>query len=299
MTNKQIKSGFIAIIGRPNVGKSTLINQFVGQKIAIMSPKPQTTRHRIIGVKTTEEYQMIFVDTPGIHEAKDLLNKRIDQVAVSSMFDVDLILWVVDRKKNKNEDRIIDQLKKANKPVLLIVNKIDQLKSKDAIDRIILSYINEYEFDGVYPISALNEIHLDHLEEAIVPYLADGPLFYPEDMKSDQTNEKLMEELIREKILFHTEQEVPHAVAVVIESMDYDKKHKQVDVSAIIIVERSSQKQILIGKNGEKIKKIGTEARLEINKLLNTKIHLNLWVKVKKDWRNKVSDLRQFGYGDD
>ncbi len=299
MTNKQIKSGFIAIIGRPNVGKSTLINQFVGQKIAIMSPKPQTTRHRIIGVKTTEDYQMIFVDTPGIHEAKDLLNKRIDQVAVSSMFDVDLILWVVDRKKNKNEDRIIDQLKKANKPVLLIVNKIDQLKSKDAIDRIILSYINEYEFDGVYPISALNEIHLDHLEEAIVPYLADGPLFYPEEMKSDQTNEKLMEELIREKILFHTEQEVPHAVAVVIESMDYDKKHKQVDVSAIIIVERSSQKQILIGKNGEKIKKIGTEARLEINKLLNTKIHLNLWVKVKKDWRNKVSDLRQFGYGDD
>lgn len=299
MTNKQIKSGFIAIIGRPNVGKSTLINQFVGQKIAIMSPKPQTTRHRIIGVKTTEEYQMIFVDTPGIHEAKDLLNKRIDQVAVSSMFDVDLILWVVDRKKNKNEDRIIDQLKKANKPVLLIVNKIDQLKSKDAIDRIILSYINEYEFDGVYPISALNEIHLDHLEEAIVPYLADGPLFYPEEMKSDQTNEKLMEELIREKILFHTEQEVPHAVAVVIESMDYDKKHKQVDVSAIIIVERSSQKQILIGKNGEKIKNIGTEARLEINKLLKTKIHLNLWVKVKKDWRNKVSDLRQFGYGDD
>jgi GTP-binding protein Era len=293
------RSGFVAIVGRPNVGKSTLINALIGEKIAIMSPKPQTTRHRIMGVLTKENYQITFVDTPGLHKGKDLLNKTIDKIAVSAISDVDIILYVVDRPKNEENDYILRYFKEAGVPVFLAINKIDLLPSKAAIDNIILSYINAYPFEGVIPISAKDKTHIDKIEELIVPLLSEGPRFFPEEMKSDQTEEKLMSELIREKILYHTEQEVPHAVAVVIESLTENEELNTIDVSALIIVERATQKQILIGKGGEKMKKIGMEARKEINQLLHTKIHLTLWIKVKKDWRNRPGDLKSFGFSED
>lgn len=292
---KKHVSGFVAIVGRPNVGKSTLINALIGQKIAIMSPKPQTTRHRILGVYSTDESQIVFVDTPGMHKGKDLLNRRIDQIAVGSIKDVDVILFVVDQAKGKAEEHIINYFKQSNIPVFLVINKIDTLKSKSEIDIIIMSYLQAYDFSSVIPISAQEEIHLTNLIDEIKPHLPEGPKFFPEEQKTDQTDTQMMKELIREKILYATEQEVPHAVAVVIESIEQNQALKTVDVTALIIVERPTQKQILIGKNGEKLKTIGTQARKEINVLLKTKIHLTLWVKVKKDWRNRPNDLKAFG----
>jgi len=295
-SNMSDKSAFIAIVGRPNVGKSTLLNALIGQKVTIVSDKPQTTRHRIHGILTKENRQYVFVDTPGMHKGKDLLNKRIDKVAVSSLMDVDVILFVVDDVKKRAEEHVIDYFRQIDVPVYLVINKIDLLKDRTAIDRIILSYLSSFEFAGVIPLSAKDHTHLERLFEMIDPHLLEGPLFYPKETKSDQSDERFMAELIREKILFYTEQEVPHAVAVVIESLKVDEKRKQLDVSALIIVERRTQKLILIGKEGEKMKRIGTEARQEINRLLGKRIHLELWVKVKKDWRNRPNDLRAFGY---
>ncbi len=292
------KSGFIAIVGRPNVGKSTLLNALIGQKIAITSTKPQTTRHRISGILSTENYQMIFVDTPGMHKGKDLLNIQIDRLAVSSLRDVDLVLFVVDREKGKAEEIVIRYFQNLKIPVFLVINKIDQLANKQAIDQLIMSYLNEYPFTAYLPVSALERTHLDKVLETIEQHLPEGPKYFPEDMKSDQSEAMMMSELVREKILYYTEQEVPHAAAVVIESIKENIEHNTVDVSALIMVERSSQKQILIGRGGEKMKRIGSEARQEINRLLDTKIHLTLWVKVKKDWRNRPRDLRSFGYGE-
>lgn len=293
------RSGFVAIVGRPNVGKSTLINALIGEKISIMSPKPQTTRHRIMGVLSKPDYQIIFVDTPGLHKGKDLLNVTIDKIAVSAISDVDIVLYVVDKPKDLASEYILNYFKQAEVPVFLLINKIDTLKSKSEIDEIILSYLSSYPFEGVIPISAKDHTHLDKIEELVVPLLSEGPEFFPPDMKTDQTEEKLMSELIREKILYHTEQEVPHAVAVVIESLTENEELNTIDVSALIIVERPTQKQILIGKGGEKMKKIGMESRKEINQLLNTKVHLSLWVKVKKDWRNRPQDLKSFGLSED
>ena len=292
------KSGFIAIVGRPNVGKSTLLNALIGQKVAIMSPKPQTTRHRITGVLSTTDYQMIFVDTPGMHKGRDLLNKQIDKVAVSSLKDVDMVLFVVDRMKTAAEDFVMAYFKGLKKPIFLVINKIDELKNRAAIDELIMSYLGTHEFDGYFPVSAKDLTHVDKIKESLLNYLPEGPKYFPPEMKSDQSETVMMSELIRERILYHTEQEIPHAVAVVIESIYDNQEHGQVDVSALIIVERPTQKQILIGRGGEKIKHIGTEARKEINKILETKIHLTLWVKVKKDWRNRPTDLKAFGFGE-
>jgi len=292
------KSGFIAIVGRPNVGKSTLLNALIGQKVAIMSPKPQTTRHRITGVLSENDYQMIFVDTPGMHKGKDLLNKTIDKVAVSSLRDVDMVLFVVDRKKTAAEGFIMNYFKGLKKPVFIVINKIDELKSKSAIDEVIMSYMGDYDFEGFFPVSAKDLTYIDKIKEKLIEYLPEGPKYFPPEMKSDQSETVMMSELIREKILYFTEQEIPHAVAVVIESIYQNTELNQVDVSALIVVERPTQKQILIGRGGEKIKHIGTEARKEINKVLDTKIHLTLWVKVKKDWRNRPSDLKAFGFGE-
>ena len=292
------KSGFIAIVGRPNVGKSTLLNALIGQKVAIMSPKPQTTRHRITGVLSENDYQMIFVDTPGMHKGKDLLNKTIDKVAVSSLRDVDMVLFVVDRKKTAAEVFIMNYFKGLKKPVFIVINKIDELKSKSAIDEVIMSYMGDYDFEGFFPVSAKDLTYIDKIKEKLIEYLPEGPKYFPPEMKSDQSETVMMSELIREKILYFTEQEIPHAVAVVIESIYQNTELNQVDVSALIVVERPTQKQILIGRGGEKIKHIGTEARKEINKVLDTKIHLTLWVKVKKDWRNRPSDLKAFGFGE-
>lgn len=292
------KSGFIAIVGRPNVGKSTLLNALIGQKVAIMSPKPQTTRHRITGVLSEADYQMIFVDTPGMHKGKDLLNKTIDKVAVSSLKDVDMVLFVVDRAKTAAETFVMNYFKGLKKPIFLVINKIDELKSKAEIDALIMSYLGSYEFEGYFPVSAKDLTHIDKIKAALLKYLPEGPKYFPPEMKSDQTETVMMSELIREKILYFTEQEIPHAVAVVIESIYHNQELNQVDVSALIVVERPTQKQILIGRGGEKMKHIGSEARKEINKVLDTKIHLTLWVKVKKDWRNRPSDLKAFGFGE-
>lgn len=293
------RSGFIAIVGRPNVGKSTLLNQLIGEKVAITSDKPQTTRHRISGIYTKDDTQTVFVDTPGMHKAKDLLNKRMDQTAVQTLRDVDGVIFMVDRMRGASETHIIKYFESIHVPVFLVINKIDTLKNKSEIDEIIMSYLNVYDFKAYIPISAKEQTHIPKLLEEIDKILVEGPFYYPIDAKSDQSQETMMAELIREKILYHTEEEVPHAVFVQIESLKYNKKLKTLDATAIIIVERTTQKLILIGKNGEKIKKIGMEARKDINRTLDLKVHLELWVKVKKDWRNKESDLKLFGLGDD
>lgn len=292
------KAGFVAIVGRPNVGKSTLLNALIGQKVAITSPKPQTTRHRISGIVTTPDYQLVFVDTPGMHQGKDLLNRTIDKVAVSSLKDVDIVLFVVDRKKTAAETHIMSYFDTLKIPVFLLINKIDTLASKHEIDELIVSYLGAYDFAGYYPISAKETTHLEQLKRDLIKLIPEGPQYFPTDMKSDQSDTMMMSELIREKILYLTEQEVPHAVAVQIESLADNPKEKTLDVGVVIIVERSSQKMILIGKQGEKIKAIGTAARKDINQYLNRKVHLTLWVKVKKDWRNRPQDLKTFGFGD-
>ena len=301
MTNNlKTKSGFVAIVGRPNVGKSTLLNTIIGEKVAITSNKPQTTRHRISGIYTKDNSQIVFIDTPGMHKAKDLLNKRIDKLAVSVLKEVDAILFIVDKPFGLAESHIVSYFENIKVPVYLVINKIDEINyNKVKIDEMILSYISKYNFDGVYPISAINDENINHLLNDLLNSLSEGPFYYPKESISDQSETTTMSEFIREKILIHTEEEVPHAVAVAIENLEYNEEYKTLDVSAIIYVERNSQKKILIGKNGEKLKAIGTEARIDINNKFNTKTHLTLWVKVKKDWRNQIADLNRFGYGNE
>ncbi len=291
------KFGFIGIAGKPNVGKSTLINTIIGEKIAITSEKAQTTRHRILGVKNTDAYQLVFVDTPGLHQPKQELNRAIVKTAETALLDVDVILWVVDRKKSNYDDIVYDKMKSIDVPIILVINKIDTLKDKNAIDDLIISYLSLGTFEAVIPISAIQKTHINHLLEAIMPHMIDSPKMFPDDYVSNQTDKQKMSEWIREKILHETKQEVPHSVAVVIESVEDNKKLKTLDVRALIIVERDSQKKILIGKQGEKLKEIGKRARLDLNKTLGRSIHLELWIKVKKDWRDRKQDVAQFGYG--
>ena len=291
------KSGFIAIIGKPNVGKSTLINALVGEKIAIVSPKVQTTRFRITGILNEKDNQFVFIDTPGMHKPLHGLGKSMDRSAVDSLMDADVVMYVVDQKYKHSDKEILERIKEAGLPTVLVINKIDELPKKSDIDEIIVSFIQEHAFDEVIPISAKNSLHLTHLKEALEKYLFEGPFFYPTDYVTDQTDESRMSEIIRERILYYTEQEVPHSVAVMLESLKVNEELKTLDVDALIIVERDSQKGILIGKQGEKLKKIGTEARKEINKLFDLKIHLTLWVKVKKDWRNDPNTISKYGYG--
>lgn len=292
------KSAFIAIVGRPNVGKSTLLNSIVGEKISIVSNKPQTTRNKITGILTKDNYQLIFVDTPGMHRGKSLLNKQIDKKAVSSLKEVDIILFVVDRKLNDETKHIINYFKNIKKLVFLVINKIDNLSSKSEIDEIIVSYMSEFDFNYYFPISATNNTNLDKLIEALKKETKEGPFYYPEDMISDQSDHDMIKELIREKILHYTEEEVPHAVGVIVEKITYHKEFDQYDINALIYVERSSQKAILLGKGGLMMKKIATKARKDINKVLKTKVHLEIWIKVKKDWRNKPSNLKELGYNE-
>ena len=292
--NTKFRSGFISIVGRPNVGKSTFLNAIIGQKIAITSPKPQTTRNRILGIKTTEDYQMVFVDTPGIHKPKHELGRLLDQTAQSAIEGMDAVLFMVDQEKGLAEDHIIRLFQGVSSPVYLIINKVDTLKSKIEIDKIIISYKNAYPFAGFFPISAIEGTNLNHVMDELVKCLPVGYPLFGETEVTDQSDFQLMSEIIREKVLYHTQEEVPHAVAVVIEHTEMNAG--VYEVHATIVVERNTQKQILIGKGGDMLKQIGTEARKEINKILDTKIHLILWVKVKKDWRNRPSDLKSFGY---
>ncbi|MBN3490065.1 GTPase Era [Acholeplasma equirhinis] len=294
----QTKSGFITIVGKPNVGKSTLLNALIGEKIAITSPKVQTTRFRITGILTEEDAQFVFIDTPGMHKPIHGLGKLMDKSAENAMQDVDIICWVVDQPYRKSDEFILERIKNAGLPTILVINKIDELPSKGDIDKIIVSYLSKMEFESVVPISAKDKTHLEHLKKAVKEHLIEGPLFYPEDYITDQSQESRMGELIRERILYYTEQEVPHSVAVVIESMKHNEEIGTLDVDALIIVERDSQKGILIGKGGEKLKRIGTEARKAMNQIFDLKVHLTLWVKVQKDWRNNPNVISKYGYGE-
>ena len=293
--NETHKSGFAALIGRPNVGKSTLMNWLIGQKIAITSKKPQTTRNRIQTVYTSEEGQIIFVDTPGIHKAKNKLGDYMVHVAEHSLREVDVILWLVEPTDyiGAGEQHIIEQLKKVKTPVILVVNKIDTVKKEQLLASIDL-YRKQLDFAEVVPVSALKKDNTNVLIAQIMKYLPYGPAFYDEDTITDQPTRQIVAELIREKVLRSIDEEIPHGVAVTIESMKYGKK--LVDINATIICERDSHKGIIIGKGGQMLKKIGSMARTEIEDLLEQHVNLQLWVKVKKDWRDSDFLIKNFGY---
>lgn len=295
MTSKSFKSGFATLIGRPNVGKSTLMNTLIGQKIAITSNKPQTTRNRIQTVYTSEEGQIVFLDTPGIHKSKNKLGSYMVTVAERTISEVDVILWLVEPSNfiGAGERHIIEQLKKTKTPVILVINKIDTVK-KDAILAFIETYRKELDFAEVVPVSALKKDNTDTLISCIMKYLPYGEPFYDEDTVTDQPMRQIVAELIREKALRLLEDEIPHGIAVSIESMKYRKDI--VDIEATIICERDSHKGIIIGKGGAMLKKIGSAARYEIEDMLEQKANLQLWVKVKKDWRDSDFLMKNFGY---
>ncbi|KYD22449.1 MAG: GTPase Era [Caldibacillus debilis] len=298
---KPFKSGFISIIGRPNVGKSTFLNSAIGQKIAIMSDKPQTTRNRIQGVLTRENSQMVFIDTPGIHKPKHRLGDFMLKVAVNALKEVDLILFMItaDESFGKGEEFIINQLKTVETPVFLVINKID-LVHPDELLKIIVQYKDLYPFKEIVPISALNGNNMDRLLDVIEDYLPEGPQYYPAGQVTDHPERFIISEIIREKVLHLTREEVPHSVAVVIDQIEKrDDEKNLVHIMATIIVERDSQKGILIGKQGRMLKEIGKRARLEIEHLLGSKVFLELWVKVQSDWRNRLTYLREYGYRED
>ncbi|HFL2426239.1 TPA: GTPase Era [Clostridioides difficile] len=294
------KSGFVSIVGRPNVGKSTLMNNVVGEKIAIMSDKPQTTRNTIQAVYTDEEMQIVFLDTPGIHKPKNKLGEFMVKAATEAFKNVDLILFVVDdsKKIGPGDRKIIEDLRSVKTPIILVVNKIDQLDQKDELFDIIKMYDREGIFKEIVPISALKGKNTDTLIKVIQNYLEEGPKYFPDYMITDQPERVLIAELIREKVLHYLNDEVPHGVAVEIEKMKARNDKEIVDVSAVIYCERDSHKGIIIGKNGRKLKGIGKSARQDIELLLGSQINLQLWVKVKENWRNLQNYINNFGYND-
>lgn len=298
--NENTKSGFVTIIGRPNVGKSTLMNRIIGQKIAITSNKPQTTRNRIQTVYTDDRGQLVFLDTPGIHKAKNKLGEYMVGAAEKTMSEVDLIMWLVepDTHIGAGDEHIIEKLSNINTPKILVINKIDTVK-KEEILPVIAAFKDKVDFAEIVPISAYNGDGVEDLVDAIFKYMPFGPLFYDEDTITDQPMRQIVSELIREKALHALNDEVPHGIAVVIEQMK-DRKIKNgkkiTDIQATIICERDSHKGIIIGKGGEMLKKIGTNARFEIEKLLGHKANLQLFVKVKKEWRDSDFLLKNFGY---
>ena len=292
---QNFKTGFVALIGRPNVGKSTLMNCLIGQKIAITSNKPQTTRNKIQTVYTSDEGQIVFLDTPGIHKAKNKLGDYMVSIAERTLREVDVVLWLVEPSTfiGAGEKHIIEQLKKVKTPVILVINKTDTIK-KDEILLFIDTYRKEYEFAEIVPVSALKKENTDILIECVMKYLPYGAPFYDEDTITDQPERQIVAELIREKALRLLEEEIPHGIAVTIESMKYRKGIA--DIEATIICERDSHKGIIIGKKGEMLKKIGTLARKDIEDMLESKVNLQLWVKVKKDWRDSDFLIKNFGY---
>lgn len=295
MTREKFRSGFITIIGRPNAGKSTLMNTILQQKIAIVSDKPQTTQNRIRGFYTTDDAQLIFIDTPGIHKPKHKLGEFMNEAAKGAVAGVDLIFYIVDAGQpyGKGEEYIIRSLPK-DTPVFLLLNKID-LMEKDALLHMIMEYSERFPFAEIVPVSALKDDNVDRLLETVISYLPEGPCYYPEDMVTDQPERVIMAEIVREKVLECTSDEIPHAVAVEMQEVK-ERENGTVYAGAVIYVERESQKGIVIGKNGAMLKKIGRLARLEMEGTLGSKFYLELWVKVKKDWRNKEIYLRNFGF---
>lgn len=297
--NGNTKSGFVTFIGRPNVGKSTLMNRLIGQKIAITSNKPQTTRNRIQTVYTDDRGQIVFVDTPGIHKAKNKLGEYMVGAAEKTIDEVDVVCWLVEPTTFivAGEQHIIERLKKVNTPVILVINKIDTVK-KEEILPVIDKYRTEVDFAEIIPISARNGNNTDDLVDAIFKYLPYGPMYYDEDTITDQPMRQIVSELIREKALHALNEEIPHGIAVVIDSMKERKGRngKITDIQATIICERDSHKGIIIGKGGSMLKKIGANARYEIEKQLDMKVNLQLWVKVKKEWRDSDILIKNFGY---
>lgn len=291
-----LKSGFVTLIGRPNVGKSTLMNHLIGQKIAITSDKPQTTRNRIQTVYTDERGQIIFLDTPGIHKAKNKLGEYMVSVAEHTLKEVDVILWLVEPSTfiGAGERHIAEQLNKVKTPVMLVINKIDTVK-KDEILTFIAAYKDICNFAEIIPVSALKEINIDDVKDCIFKYLPEGPQFYDEDTVTDQPMRQIAAELIREKALRMLDDEIPHGIAVVIDQMK-ERPNGLIDIDATIVCDRESHKGIIIGKNGGKLKKIGTSARTEIQNLMDTQVNLKLWVKVRKEWRDSDLYMKNYGY---
>lgn len=296
---KNVKSGFVTLIGRPNVGKSTLMNRMIGQKIAITSNKPQTTRNRIQTVHTDERGQIVFVDTPGIHKAKNKLGEYMVGAAEKTIGEVDVVCWLVEPTTyiGAGEQHIIERLKKVKAPIILVINKVDTIK-KEEILPVIDCYRKELDFQEIIPVSARSGANVDELIDTIYKYLPYGQMFYDEDTITDQPMRQIVAELIREKALHALNEEIPHGIAVVIDSMKERKSQKGIitDIQATIICERDSHKGIIIGKGGEMLKKIGANARYEIEKQLDTKVNLQLWVKVKKEWRDSDVLIKNFGY---
>ena len=293
--NKDYKSGFVTLIGRPNVGKSTLMNYLIGQKIAITSNKPQTTRNRIQTVLTTEEGQVVFVDTPGIHKAKNKLGEYMVNVAERTLNEVDVVMWLVEPTTfiGAGEQHIASQLQKVQTPVIRVINKIDSVKPEEVLASI-SAYKDLYEFAEIVPVSARNGNNTEELLKVIMKYLPYGPQFYDEDTVTDQPERQIVAEIIREKALHSLNEEIPHGIAVAIDQMKM--RNKVMHIDATIICERDSHKGIIIGKQGNMLKKIGSTARFEIERMLECKVNLKLWVKVKKDWRDSEFLMKNFGY---
>ena len=291
------KSGFVTLIGRPNVGKSTLMNRLIGQKIAITSNKPQTTRNKIQTVYTCEQGQIVFLDTPGIHKAKNKLGDYMVNVAQHTLSEVDVILWLVEPSTfiGAGERHIIEQLKKTKTPVILVINKTDTVKREEILT-FIYAYRKELDFAEIVPVSALKGDNTQDLIDSIFKYLTYGPMFYDEDTVTDQPQRQIVSELIREQALRCLDEEIPHGIAVSIDQMKWRADDSIVDIDATIVCERDSHKGIIIGKGGSMLKKIGSRARKEIEDLLETQVNLKLWVKVKKDWRDSDFLLKNFGY---
>lgn len=299
MENQEFHSGFVAIIGRPNVGKSTFLNRVIGEKIAIMSDKAQTTRNKIQGIYTRKDAQIVFIDTPGIHKPHSQLGDFMVQSALSTLNEVDAVLFMVNatQKRGKGDDFIIERLKKVHKPIYLVINKIDKIHPDKLFD-IIAEYKDTLDYKEVYPISALQGNNVPELIDNLVADLPKGPQYYPDDQITDHPERFIAGELIREKVLQLTREEVPHSVAVVVDRIKRETDEK-VLVQATIIVERPSQKGIIIGKGGKMLKEIGIRARKDIELMLGDKVYLELWVKVQPNWKDRKSDLAAFGYKQD
>lgn len=299
MNNNKFKSGFVGIIGRPNVGKSTFLNKIMSQKLAIVTSKAQTTRNKIQGIYTTDTEQIIFVDTPGIHKANHELGKIMNQTAYDSLDGMDIILYFVDARYpiSETDKDILTNLKKQKMPIILVLNKVDLIKDENILKENVQTFKDFYVFSGGITISAEYGHSVDKLLKMIIERLEYGPMYYPEDQILDQPERFVVAEIIREKILLKTNEEVPHSVAVVIESFKQNKKQKNlIEINAVIIVERPSQKKIIIGSGGSKIKDIGSASRIDISKFLGNKVYLELFVKVVPNWRNQKSYLKEFGY---
>ncbi|EFU75616.1 ribosome biogenesis GTPase Era [Lachnoanaerobaculum saburreum DSM 3986] len=298
MIGEYMKSGFVALIGRPNVGKSTLMNTLIGQKIAITSSKPQTTRNRIQTVFTDERGQIVFLDTPGIHKAKNKLGEYMVKVSTRTLRDVDLVLWLVEPGTfiGEGDEHIFEILSDVEVPVILAVNKVDSLKQKDDILEVIAKYSSKMNFADIVPVSALKGTNTDELLKVIFKYLSEGPMYYDEDTVTDQPIKQIASELIREKALKFLQDEIPHGIAVEIDTWSYRKGGGMVDIEAAVVCEKDSHKGIIIGKGGGMLKKIGSAARKDIENLLECKVNLKLWVKVRPKWRDSDVQMKNFGY---